>query len=113
MALSFLTNLDEQEFKEFLKEAIKEVIGEVLPRLNEEAAEILDIQQAAKFLHLKINTIYEKTSRKLLPHFKKGNKLYFKRTELEAWLTDGKVKTSEDLAGEAATYTLTGKRRGG
>lgn len=113
MATSFLTSLNEAEFKAFLKEAIKEVLGETLHALKDEIPEILDIQQAAKFLHLKINTIYEKTSRKLLPHFKKGNKLYFKRTELEAWLTHGKVKTTDDLACEAATYTLTGKRRGG
>lgn len=106
MALSFLTNLDEQEFKEFLRDAIKEVLTEVLPTLKEEAAEILDVEQAAKFLRLKINTIYEKTSRKLIPHFKKGNKLYFHRSELQAWLTGGKVKTRDEIESEAATYTL-------
>lgn len=106
MPVSFLTNLDEQEFKEFLRDAIKEVLGDVIPTLKEEAPDILDVEQAAKFLRLKINTIYEKTSRKLIPHFKQGNKLYFKRSELETWVTRGKIKTSDELAGDAATYTM-------
>lgn len=110
MPLSFLTNLDEQEFKEFLREAIKEVLSEVLPTVKEDTADILDAQQAAKFLRLKLNTIYEKTSRKLIPHFKQGNKLLFKRSELLEWLTRGKIKTRDELAGNAETYLLTGDK---
>lgn len=106
MALSFLTSLDEQEFKAFLKEALKEVLSEVLTTVKEETADVLDIEQAAKYLHLQITTIYEKTSKKLIPHFKKGNRLYFKRAELDQWLSEGKVKTREELRGEVQTERM-------
>lgn len=106
MALSFLTNLDEKEFKQFLKDALKEILNENLSALKPQLPEILNVQQASDFLKLKINTLYEKTSRKLIPHFKKGNKLYFHRSELEAWVKEGKVKTYDELQSEAATYTM-------
>ena len=107
MALSFLTTLTEAEFKDFLKEAVREVVQEALSGMTGAPPEIMDIKLAADFLRLKINTIYEKTSLKLIPHFKKGNKLYFYRSELQEWLNEGKVKTYREIEGDAATYTLT------
>jgi excisionase family DNA binding protein len=105
--IQFLTNLSGQEFKEFLKDALREILAENQTKPN--PPEILTIQEASEFLKLKINTLYEKTSRKQIPHFKKGNKLYFHRSELEAWVKAGKVKTQEEIETEAATYTLTKK----
>ena len=77
MGASFLTSLNEEEFKEFLKSAIKEIIGEDLKKFKPSFDDILNIKEAALFLKLKITTLYEKTSRKIIPHFKKGNKLLF------------------------------------
>lgn len=109
MSVQFLTNISEQEFKEFLKDALKEILGDKLSALKEQLPEILDVQQAANFLKLKITTLYEKTSRKLIPHFKKGNKLYFHLSELQEWIRQGKVKTYEEIEGEAVTFTLNKK----
>lgn len=111
MSASFLTNLTEQEFKEFLKSAIKEIIGEDLKKLKSDLPDILNIREAAAFLKLKITTLYEKTSQKIIPHFKKGNKLYFNRIELEEWIKKGKVKTRTETEGEAATYLLNEKQK--
>jgi excisionase family DNA binding protein len=109
MSVQFLTNISEGEFKEFLKDALKEVLGGKLGAVKEQLPEILDVQQAAQFLKLKLATLYEKTSRKLIPHFKKGNKLYFHLSELQAWINQGKVKTREEIEGEAITFTLNRK----
>jgi len=106
MALSFLTNLDEKEFKEFLREALREIVSENMNLIKHPAPEIMDMKQASEFLRLRITTIYEKTSEKRIPHFKKGNKLYFHRSELEAWVKEGKVKTYDEIRSEAATYTM-------
>ncbi len=111
MALSFLTNLNEEEFKIFLKQALSEIIGEGLTQVKNIIPDILDVKQAADFLRLKITTLYEKTSEKTIPHFKKGNKLYFKRDELQEWVQGGKVKTTDELQGEAASYTMHSKRK--
>lgn len=106
MATSFLTSLTEEEFKTFLKQALLEVLKEHSVQSERRLPDVLDIKQAAAFLKLQITTLYEKTSQKIIPHFKKGNRLYFQRDELQDWLAQGKVKTAEELRGEAATYAL-------
>ena len=106
MAVSFLTNLNEEEFKHFLKQSLAELLPQFLKENQKFLPEILDISQAADFLKLKIATLYEKTSKKLIPFFKKGNKLYFKTDELRSWIMDGKVKTAHDMQAEASSYTM-------
>lgn len=112
MSVSFLTNVSEQEFREFLKQAIKEVLSDQLGRVKADLPDILDIEQAAKFLKRKVTTLYEKTSHKLIPHYKEGNKLYFIRTELEEWIKKKKIKTGEEIEGNAMNHLLTSKRPG-
>ncbi|CAN5600473.1 hypothetical protein BH11BAC2_BH11BAC2_20390 [soil metagenome] len=107
MEKSFLVNFSETEFKALLKETLREIMQEVNPLIQ--VPDILDIKQAADLLRLKVNTLYEKTSRKLIPHFKKGNKLYFKRSELKAWVIEGKVKSANEMQSEAATFGLVRK----
>lgn len=109
MGISFLTNITEEEFKAFLKQALTDILEERLGVLNKTLPDILNVQQAADFLKLKTTTLYEKTSRKLIPHFKKGNKLYFHRRELEEWIRQGKVKTFNDIEREATTFVLNKK----
>ena len=109
MSVQFLTNISDQEFREFLKDALKEILGDKLDALKEQQPEILDVQQAAQFLKMKTTTLYEKTSRKQIPHFKKGNKLYFHLSELQKWIKQGKVKTCEEISCEAITFTLNKK----
>jgi excisionase family DNA binding protein len=110
MATSFLTNLNEEEFKNFLRQALTEIIGDRQISNETPLPDILDIKQASDYLHLKINTLYEKTSEKTIPHFKKGNKLYFRSSELKSWVERGKVKTREEIQGEAASYVLNKKK---
>jgi excisionase family DNA binding protein len=106
MAVSFLTNLNEEEFKIFLKQALSEILGERITHSKPDIPDIMDVKQAANFLRLQVATLYEKTSQKIIPHFKKGNKLYFNRNELQAWVQEGKVKTTDELQSQAASYTM-------
>jgi excisionase family DNA binding protein len=111
MALSFLTNLSEEEFKIFLREALTEIMGERNINLKPDTPDILDVKQAANYLRLQVSTLYEKTSQKIIPHFKKGNKLYFNLGELREWVKEGKVKTFNQIEGEAITYLLNEKQK--
>lgn len=110
MAVSFLTNLSEEEFKQFLKLAIGEAMKEQGKQSNESPLDILNIQQAATYLNLKVCTLYEKTSLKIIPHFKKGNKLFFVQADLLKWVQEGKVSTQSEIQTMAVNY-LTKKRR--
>lgn len=109
MSTPFLTSLSEQEFKAFLKAAIQEILGDQLPTAQSKLPGILNVREAAAFLKLKITTLYEKTSRKIIPHFKKGNKLYFNKEDLEEWIKSGKVNTRQEVESKAAGYLLYAK----
>lgn len=111
MAVSFLINISEEEFKTFLKQALSELFKDGL-NTNPFASttttepELMNVKEASTFLRLKVSTIYEKTSLKLIPHSKKGNKLYFNKQELLNWLASGKIKLQSEVQDHAAIYLL-------
>ncbi len=111
MTHSFLLSLNEAEFKAFLKEALTEILREVKHKAEANMPDILNVSEAAAFLKLQISTLYEKTATRLIPHFKKGNRLYFYRKDLEDWLREGRVKTQRELQGDASTFTMSKQHR--
>ena len=70
---------------------------------------VLDIEEAALFTGLSVGHIYRLTSGRKIPHFKKQRKLYFKKTELEAWMLDTKILTDDEIQSKASTYVATHK----
>jgi len=66
--------------------------------------EHLNLSQAAEYLGLSKSFLYKKTSKRDgLPFYKIGNKLiYFKRTELDAWLLSNRQSTQNEIALNAA-----------
>ncbi|MEI7423577.1 MAG: helix-turn-helix domain-containing protein [Prolixibacteraceae bacterium] len=56
-------------------------------------------------------TIYRNTSRNLMPHFKRDGKIYFKRDEIYAWMTENRVKTQSESIKEMDEKFTTKKRR--
>ncbi len=55
--------------------------------------EYLSLSEVAEYTRLAKQTIYQKTSQRIIPHIKKGGKLIFKRTEIDQWLNAGEVLT--------------------
>lgn len=86
-----------------------QAIAERLDRLETltmiSAKTILGAEEASIFTGYSLYRIYRLTSEKAIPHYKRGNRLFFRKTELEEWLLEHKVKTSEEIAAEADTYT--------
>lgn len=73
------------------------------------AKPILTMDDAAAFMGVTKCNLYKLVSAKRIPHYKSvgGKFTYFKRTELEQWLTAVRVPTNEELAEQAATRSLT------
>lgn len=65
---------------------------------------LLNVEEAAKFLHLAVPTIRSKASRKELPFMKRGKLLYFSQKELTDYLKKGKVKSNDEIEAEADNY---------
>lgn len=72
---------------------------------------VLDITEAAAFTGYSESHIYNLTSRRAIPHYKKNRKLYFRKTELEEWLLERQVKTNREIRSEAATFVSTYKKQ--
>ena len=68
--------------------------------------EVLNLNQAAEYVSLSKSAIYKKTSERNIPHFKKGKKLYFKKRELDNWLTSMKISTKDEIDQAATDYII-------
>lgn len=55
---------------------------------------------AERLTGLSRSTIYKLTHRREIPHRRVGGRLYFRRSELEAWLDAGRRPLAEEVAHE-------------
>ncbi|GGG18825.1 MULTISPECIES: helix-turn-helix domain-containing protein [Pontibacter] len=80
-------------------------------RPHQEAAAILNVQEAATLLHLSVATLYTKVSCREVPFSKRGKRLYFHRSELEEWVRQGRRKTVSEIREEAVQLAAGRKRK--
>jgi excisionase family DNA binding protein len=59
-------------------------------------SDVIDIDEVAKILHISKDTVYTKTHKKTIPHWKEGKRLLFSRKRILAYLANGEVKTFHD-----------------
>lgn len=72
--------------------------------------EVLTLEEAAQYTGMKKSYLYKLTASKAIPHYKpNGKNCFFRRTELEDWLTANPVATMEDLNGQARAYCMINK----
>ena len=66
---------------------------------------VLTLDEAAAFTGLSASSIYKLTSNQEIPHFKpRGKMLYFNRDELESWLMQRRVKTTDEIEAAARNH---------
>ena len=97
------------EPENLIKAVADEVTGRVLAGLSEvlkpdPADRFLTLKEAAAFLNLKPATIYNLTAHRVLPHIKRGNRLYFSEEALREYLNGGRQMTKEEVEAAAADY---------
>ncbi len=66
----------------------------------------MDVSEAQKYIpgHPAVQTIYGWTSNNMIPYHKVGKRIYFLKSELDAWLSKEQHKSQEDLRKEAEEY---------
>lgn len=66
----------------------------------------MDVSEAQKYIpgHPAVQTIYGWTSNNMIPYHKVGKRIYFVKSELDAWLSKEQYKSQEDLRKEAEEY---------
>jgi excisionase family DNA binding protein len=64
------------------------------------ADEIGGLELAVAITGLSRSTLYKRTHRREIPHRHVGGRLYFRRSELEAWLDGGRRAMAKEIAHE-------------
>jgi len=81
------------------------------PQEQHADSDLLTITQAGEVINLTVPTIYSLVSKKLIPHNKKGKRLYFLRSELTEWIKSGRKKTIAESQANPESHLKTPKRR--
>ena len=97
MSEIILTTISKKEIQQFIEGAVQKAILENPNLSDDQNTSFMDVNQAAEFLGIAKATLYGKCCNLLIPHFKKGKKLYFDKVELLDWLKSGKRKTINDI----------------
>ena len=67
---------------------------------NQDQDRLLSITEASEYLNLAKQTLYGYTSINKIPFIKKGKKLYFRKSDLQTWLLEGKQKSKSEILKE-------------
>ncbi len=83
--------------KDELKEMISRAVADVLIKKEEinqdqEApdSEIMQTEELCKYLKMKRSAVYQLTTYKRIPYFKRGKRIFFKKEEIDEWLRNGR-----------------------
>ena len=94
---------------------ILERLSKIEQKIDEQALlkkEVLNFNDACKYLDISASHLYKLTSQKLVPHFcPQGKKLYFNRAELDEWLQRNRQSSTDEIEQEAANYVINNKRK--
>ena len=74
------------------------------PTLKEATEEIMTVEQLSDYLTIARQTIYGKCSSKEIPYYKRGKRLYFKKSEINNWINCGIRYTKEELLLQAENW---------
>ena len=64
----------------------------------------LNFDETLEYLSCSKSYLYKLTSNNIVPHSKRGKRLYFDKKSLDNWLISKKVKSVSEIHEEAETY---------
>ena len=71
--------------------------------------EVLNSSEIALLLGITESRVRQLASAKKIPHYKQGNKIYFRKKEIEAWQLQSRVPTDDEIRSRGTTYAVTHK----
>jgi len=90
---------------------VLEKLSKIESLYQQQPEQILSFNETCSFLGYSKSYLYKLTHARRIPHYKpNGKKLYFKRTDLEAWLLRNRVKTADEIEQESNDYVV--KKKG-
>ena len=68
------------------------------------AKNVLDINDTAELTGYSVKYLRLLISRREIPHYRRGNRLYFNRDEIEDWMMGERIPTNEEIQIKAMGY---------
>lgn len=69
--------------------------------------EVLTFSEATDYLSVSSSHLYKLTSNNIIPFYKPNKKkIFFKRSELDTWLTSRRIEPNSEIAEEADNYLI-------
>lgn len=106
-----------KEFKEMCIEDKLNAIWDMLssmsrsaPVVVQEAEEVLTVKQCAALLGYSPDHIYAQASKSLIPHYRVGGSLRFRKSEVLEWAFKNRKRTKAETEALASAYIRKGKR---
>ena len=112
----FIT-IEKDELEDIVCKAVETALlqaGFIREQTNSENVQELIMKSAdlCNYLKMKLSTLYQLTHKNEIPFSKKGKTLYFKKGEIDKWVSEGKQETiiEQNLAREIR-ISVTDKKR--
>lgn len=87
-------------------------IAKRLDRLEALAAlaskDVLDVNETAQLTGYTVKYLRLLISRREIPHYRRGNRIYFNRDEVEEWMLGERIPTNEEVQIQAMGYKRPG-----
>lgn len=93
--------------------SIEKMIGQLYLKngLASASADVTDINEASRFLGLSKSALYKMTCNREIPHYKRGKRLYFDKSELAKWVMRNKILSQDEIEKQAEEYIRRNPRR--
>ena len=97
MATLITMGVDYAQLLTDLRTAVRHEVAQIFASAPAAVAEVGGMELAKEITRLSESRIYALVSARQIPHSKRGNKLYFNRAELLAWVEAGN-RTGKEVA---------------
>lgn len=61
------------------------------------------------FFQYRTDRVRHLVSKRLIPHYKQGNRTFFKKSEIEEWQLSDRIPTNAEINSKAATHIAINK----
>ena len=92
-----VTSISKQELVDIIESTILKVFKSTSEDKPSSFEKPIGVSRAAEILMLSIPSVYRKVNNLEIPHFKKGNRLYFYESKLLSYIEGGKKLTQEEM----------------
>lgn len=89
------------------QEELDKLAAAIVRDIQKNQKEVMTLDEVAVYTGLKKSYLYKLTSRRTIPHYKPNGKVcFFRRSELEEWMTSNPIATVEEINDRAMEYCM-------